>query len=249
MLSQSNDDMHNLLSSVHVATVFVDADLNVKRFTAPAKKVFRLRDSDIGRPVSDLVVNLDYQTLVEDAHEVLRTLVFAEREVQTTDGEWRQMRILPYRTANNVIDGLIITVTDIQRLKQAQQDHEEARALFDDVLANLPLPAILLDNDFKIVAMSVEFARRFGATQPNLVGKSLSSLAPGWRHPALVKELEDLARGEQGPMFRVQGSLGTTFPVDVLVQARRLNDHHRSARYLFVFQDAGGQLPTPISVD
>jgi two-component system CheB/CheR fusion protein len=249
LLSQSNDDMYNLLSSVHVATVFVDSELNVKRFTAPAKRVFRLRDSDIGRPVSDLVVNLDYQTFIEDAHEVMRTLVFAEREVQTRDGEWRQMLILPYRTANNVIDGLIITVTDIQRLKQAERESQESRALFDDVIANLPLPVLLLDHCIQIVATSVEFARRFGATQPNLVGKALSSLAPGWRHPAVTKQIDALSRGEQCPMFRVQGSLGTTFPVDVLMQPRRLSERHPLARYLFVFQDVGGQLPAAINVD
>jgi two-component system CheB/CheR fusion protein len=248
MLSQSNDDMHNLLSSVHVATVFVDPQLNVKRFTAPAKKVFRLRDSDIGRPVSDLVVNLDYQTLVEDAQEVLRTLVFAEREVQTLEGEWRQMRILPYRTANNVIDGLIITVTDIQRLKETERQLEEGRRLFEDVLSNLPLPLVLLDEAFSIVAVSTEFARRFGSLEPNLVGKALASLSSGWRHTAVSERLELLARGEHCPIFRVRGQLGGGMPVDVVVHPRRLRDVHFSARYLFLVQEANQPLPQAIDV-
>lgn len=247
MLSQSNDDMHNLLSSVHVATVFVDPQLNIKRFTAPAKKVFRLRDSDIGRPVSDLVVNLDYQSLVEDAQEVLRTLVFAEREVQTTEGEWRLMRILPYRTANNVIDGLIITVTDIQRLKEAQRDLSESRTLFEDTLAHHPLPMVIVDGTFKVVAAGMEFVRRFNVTEPHIAGKPLSELAPGWRHRAVKERLAGLERGEPCPAFRVRGDAGSALALDVLVHARRLRTVHPAARYLFVFQDVSGQTPEPIT--
>jgi two-component system CheB/CheR fusion protein len=249
MLSQSNDDMHNLLSSVQVATVFVDQQLNVKRFTAPAKKVFRLRDSDIGRPVSDLVVNLDYQSLVEDCQEVLRTLVFAEREVQTSEGEWRLMRILPYRTANNVIDGLIITVTDIQRLKEAQRHMADGRVLFEDILTSLPIPLVLLDQSLQIVAASVEFARRFGTTEPNLIGKQLSELGSGWRHPEVTTRLETLTRGEPCPPFRLHGNLGAPLPVDVIVHPRRLRASHPGPRYLFVMQEAASVLPAAINVD
>ena len=248
MLSQSNDDMHNLLSSVHVATVFVDGELNVKRFTAPAKRVFRLRDSDIGRPVSDLVMNLDYKSLVEDAHEVLRTLVFAEREVQTTDGEWRQMRILPYRTANNVIDGLIITVTDIQRLKEAEHLAQESRELFEDLHANLPMPLVLMDQDFKVIYTSTEFARRFGTTESHLIGKALTELAPGWRHEAVQERLAALSRGEQCPPFRIQGNLGSSFVMDVVIHPRRLRNVHRAARYLFLVQEVQ-DLAAAINVD
>jgi two-component system CheB/CheR fusion protein len=248
LLSQSNDDMHNLLSSVHVATVFVDPQLNVKRFTAPAKKVFRLRDSDIGRPVSDLVVNLDYQTLVEDAHEVLRTLVYAEREVQTSEGEWRLMRILPYRTANNVIDGLIITVTDIQRFKEAQRVMEESRQLFEDVIAALPTPVVLLDERFAIRTASVEFARRFGTTEANLIGKQLATLGSGWRHRAVSERLELLAQGEPCPSFRLQGNLGAPLPTDVVVHPRRLSGGYTAGRYLLLIHEVAPQLPAPLDV-
>jgi two-component system, chemotaxis family, CheB/CheR fusion protein len=238
MLSQSNDDMHNLLSSVHVATVFVDGQLNIKRFTAPAKKVFRLRDSDVGRPVSDLVVNLDYQTLVEDAQEVLRTLVFVEHEVQTSDGEWRLMRILPYRTANNVIDGLIITVTDIQRLKEAQLKMEQSSALFEDVLATLPLPLLVLDEALRVVAASMEYVRRFGAAEPTPVGKTLSALGMAWSDERVAARLAGLTRGEPTSPFRLQGDLGAPLAADVLVYPRRLRAAHTAARFLLLLQDA-----------
>jgi two-component system CheB/CheR fusion protein len=117
-LSQTNDDMQNLLNSTDVATVFLDDKLHVKRFTTSAQKVFRLINTDIGRPISDLAANLRYDGLVEDAQEVLRTLVFREREIQTKDGEWRMMRIMPYRTHENLIDGLVITFVDIDRFRR-----------------------------------------------------------------------------------------------------------------------------------
>jgi PAS domain S-box-containing protein len=199
--------------------------------------------------VSDLVVNLDYQSLVEDAHEVLRTLVFAERDVQTTDGEWRQMRILPYRTANNVIDGLIITVTDIQRLKEAQRELQEARTIFEDLLANLPAALVLLDKDFKIIHASTEFARRFGATEPHLLGRALTDLAPGWRHAVVEERLAALSRGEPCPQFRVQGNLGSTFLVDLVIHPRRLRRVHPAVQYLFLLQEVTNQLPAAVNLD
>lgn len=122
-LSRANDDMKNLLNGTDIATVFLDNQLNIKRYTEQAKHVIRLIHSDVGRPIGDLVSRLRYDSLVEDAQEVLRTLVFKEREVRAQDGGWYLMRILPYRTLENVIDGLVITFVDITKFK-ALQDSE-----------------------------------------------------------------------------------------------------------------------------
>jgi two-component system CheB/CheR fusion protein len=127
-LSQTNDDMQNLLNSTDIATVFLDDKLKVKRFTTSAKKVFRLIDTDIGRPIADLAANLQYDSLVEEATDVLRTLVFREREIQTKSGEWRLMRIMPYRTHENLIDGLVMTFIDIDRFRRHASDSETTRS-------------------------------------------------------------------------------------------------------------------------
>jgi two-component system CheB/CheR fusion protein len=119
-LAFANDDMKNLLNNTGIATLFLDNDLRIKRFTEQAKKIINLIVTDAGRPISDIVTQLDYKNLTTDAAEVLQTLVFKEIEVRAYDWSWYLARIMPYRTADNVIDGLAITFVDITRLKRSE---------------------------------------------------------------------------------------------------------------------------------
>ena len=119
-LSRANSDMQNLLNSTEIATVFLDAQLHVRRFTPPAARIIKLIAADAGRPLSDLASDLDYPTLEDDAREVLRTLMFSERETATHDGRWFTVRIMPYRTMENVIDGVVITFIDITMAKRLE---------------------------------------------------------------------------------------------------------------------------------
>lgn len=112
------DDMENLLNSTEIATVFLDSEMKLRRFTTHATKLFKLILPDIGRPLSDIATDLDYPQLKEDALEVHRTLVFHEQQARTVDGRWYRARIMPYRTQNNVIDGVVMTFMDITEIKQ-----------------------------------------------------------------------------------------------------------------------------------
>jgi two-component system CheB/CheR fusion protein len=112
-LSRANNDMRNLLDSTDIATLFLDDALSVRRFTAHMAKIIKLIPTDVGRPISDLASDVVYPELCEDAREVLRTLVFQEKPVTTRDGRWFSVRIMPYRTLDNRIDGVVITFTDI----------------------------------------------------------------------------------------------------------------------------------------
>ena len=119
-LSQSNNDMKNLLNSTDIATLFLDGDLNVRRYTTQATKIIKLIPGDVGRPITDLASDLRYPELAEDAREVLRTLVSVEKPIAATDGRWFAVRIMPYRTLDNRIDGLVITFADITAAKATE---------------------------------------------------------------------------------------------------------------------------------
>ena len=119
-LAQAQSDLRNLLNSTQIATVFLDGSLNVRRFTEEAKKVFNLREGDTGRPLTDITTSLEYPQLVDDVATVLRTLAFCERAVHSSDGRWYSVRIVPYRTHENVIDGSVLTFVDITALRDLE---------------------------------------------------------------------------------------------------------------------------------
>jgi two-component system CheB/CheR fusion protein len=121
-LNWSNNDMINLLNSTEIITVFLDNQLRIRRFTIGADKLFKLIPSDVGRPLSDIVSDLNYSELSMEAGEVLRTLVFSEKQITTTDGRWYSVRIMPYRTTEDVIGGVVITFSNITAVKALEAE-------------------------------------------------------------------------------------------------------------------------------
>jgi two-component system CheB/CheR fusion protein len=131
-LSRTSNDMKNLLDSTDIATLFLDDALLVRRFTPQTTGIIKLIPGDIGRPITDIVTTLDYPDLAEDAQKVLRRLVFIEKQVAARDHRWFTVRIMPYRTLENRIDGVVITFADITvakkleaALRKSQSDLEE----------------------------------------------------------------------------------------------------------------------------
>jgi len=119
-LALAQSDMQNLLNSTDIATLFLDKDLNVRRYTEQIARVVHLREADIGRPLSELASTLIYPELHTDVKETLRTLAFSEKQIATTDGHWYTVRIMPYRTLANVIQGVVITFVDITVAKELE---------------------------------------------------------------------------------------------------------------------------------
>tara|TARA_R110001592_G_scaffold181747_1_gene424590 strand:+ start:6811 stop:9525 length:2715 start_codon:yes stop_codon:yes gene_type:complete len=120
-LSKASDDMNNLLNSTDIATLFLDNDLCVRRFTDQVTSIIKLIPSDVGRPITDLVSVLNYPALVNNIQNVLRTLVFCEEQVSSTDGRWFVVRIMPYRTQDNRINGVVIIFSDITGRKDMEE--------------------------------------------------------------------------------------------------------------------------------
>ena len=116
-LAMAQSDLKNLLNSTDIAMLFLDKKLNVRRYTERASKIISLRDSDVGRPLSDLATSLQYPALSSDVNETLRTLVITEKQIFTSDARWFSVRIMPYRRIDNVIDGAVITFMDITETK------------------------------------------------------------------------------------------------------------------------------------
>jgi two-component system CheB/CheR fusion protein len=123
---RANDDMKNLLNSTEIATLFLDKELNIRRFTDQVTNIFKLRNADIGRPFTDLVTNLHYPEIDSHARQVIKTLISVEMATATKNGRWFNVRIMPYRTLDDHIDGLVITFTDITVAKKLEIELKEA---------------------------------------------------------------------------------------------------------------------------
>lgn len=130
-LVRTNEDMKNLLNSTDIATLFLDNSLNIRRYTDLVSHLFKIRNSDIGRPFTDLVTDLHYPELPAHTRKVLQTLSYIQNEVPTTDNRWFRIRIMPYRTLEDRIDGLVLTFIDItaskKELDELKKENEELR--------------------------------------------------------------------------------------------------------------------------
>jgi len=134
-LSLSNNDLKNLLNSTEVATLFLDKELKIRRFTTQATKIIKLIPGDVGRSISDLASDLLYSELCDDAHEVLRKLGFIEKSIQTREGRWFSARIMPYRTEDDRIDGVVISFWDISVAKELEAKLQEMQLALESRLA------------------------------------------------------------------------------------------------------------------
>jgi two-component system CheB/CheR fusion protein len=191
-IADAHDDLQNLLNGTEVATIFLDNDLRIKRFTTEAKRVSHLIAIDVGRPLSDIASKLTSDRLVEEAQDVLQTLVIKERDVQTTDGSWFFMRILPYRTAKNTIDGLVLTFLDISKMKEAERVVEAAHGTAASIVETVREPLLVLDEQLRVISTNQAFYRTFQVTPGEVEQQLIYHLCSGaWNLPPLRRLLEE----------------------------------------------------------
>ncbi|MBI5193618.1 MAG: PAS domain-containing protein [Nitrospirae bacterium] len=241
-LTQTNNDMKNLLNSTDIATIFVDNDLNVKRFTTQATKIIALRQSDIGRPLTDLVTNLEYAGMVEDIKDVIHTLIPRENQVETKDGRQCIMRIMPYRTLDHVIDGAVITFNDITNIK-LMEDYKreniaikEALIYTEDIINTVREPLIVLNSEFCVVSASRAFYTTFQVSQEETEGKSLFGLGNHeWDMPSLRQLLEKiLPKGNEFNDFVVEHEFPNIGYRKMLLNARRISGEKNEGQLILL---------------
>ena len=139
----------NLLNSTETAPIFLDADLNIKRFTPATRAVANLIASDLGRPLSDIAAKLEGPPLMDDAREVWQSRITRSREIRSPEGTWYLMRALPYRTVTNTIGGVILTFSDVTVTKQAEAILREAQAYFESIVQTVREPARILYRELR----------------------------------------------------------------------------------------------------
>jgi len=203
--SRVNNDMKNLLNSTDIATLFLDKELNIRRFTNQATKIFKLIKSDIGRPFTDQVSDLIYPELSSDALEVLRTLIFIQKQIPTRDGRWFFIRIMPYRTLDDRIEGLVITFINISDLKQTEVKLNETEQINSLLLNSSPNVIIALSADLKILEFNPEAEKFFGKKREDALNRNyIQMFVPEPARKKTEKDLERLLASAPGGKLKMQ---------------------------------------------
>ncbi|MDO8926972.1 MAG: chemotaxis protein CheB [Sideroxyarcus sp.] len=223
-LAGMQNDMKNLLDNINVGTIFLNDTLSIKRFTREAIRVFRLVASDVGRPLGDIKSNIRDDDLLADAQAVLDSLVPREREVFTSGGEWYLARIQPYRTLDNVIDGVVLTFTDISKRMQAESAMKEAREFAESIVDTVREPLLVLDGTCKIISASRSFYENFKVAPQDTVGRPLYELGNRqWDIPKLKELLEtELPSKQVVEGFEVEHDFPAIGKRRMLLNARRI---------------------------
>lgn len=197
--------MKNLLNSTDIATLFLDKELNIRRYTNQATKIFKLIKSDIGRPFTDLVSDLIYPELATDSLEVLRTLVFIQKQIPAKDGRWFFVRIMPYRTLDDRIEGLVITFINISDLKHVEIKLQETGQINHFLLNSSSDVIVKLSTDLKILEFNPEAVKFFGKKREEVINENYIQLfVPEQARNKAQKELVKLFTGLRDGVIKLK---------------------------------------------
>jgi two-component system CheB/CheR fusion protein len=182
----ANNDMRNLMDSMEVATVFLNNDLVIKRFTPKAAEIIKLISSDVGRPLLHLSSSIVYKDLEKDMKEVLRKLVAKEITIPAKKNIWYSLRITPYRTNENYIEGIVLTFIDITKLKELEAQLNFALQSSEDIVNSIKDALVVIDKDLNVVSINKSFSKTFKLSNDQAKGYNIFKLA-GWNILPLKK--------------------------------------------------------------
>jgi len=224
-LSRSVDDMNNLLAGTDIGTIFLDSDLLIQRFTPAVTKVINLIATDVGRPISHIVSNMvGYDSLVHDIQGVLNTLIPKEIEIRTNSDVWYILRIRPYRTTNNIIEGVVITFFDITEIKKARvaiTENEVMRHLAVVVMDSSDA-IVARDLNGKIISWNPAAEKIYGWKKSEALTKNIRELIPKNMQEEEFSVLKNLVNSDLIQPYRTQRCTKTGEIIDVIITANAL---------------------------
>jgi two-component system CheB/CheR fusion protein len=231
----TNSDLQNILISTDVATLFLDSELNIRFFTPAAESLFDVIASDVGRPLGDLTRRFEDEALLSDACAVLATHAPVRREVRAEDGGWFMRAMLPYRSDDSGVQGVVITFAGISEMKAAEQEIEAARAYLDSIIATIRQPLVVLDDELRVISASSSFHRIFSVKPEDLIGRHLLAAGDHLDVAALREFLVSIqARGTSINDHEVELELPVLGRRTFLMSARVLREAPSAKRKILV---------------
>nr|WP_320013283.1 PAS domain-containing protein [uncultured Desulfobulbus sp.] len=215
-LGQANSDLQNFLASSDIATIFLDRQFRVKRFSPAMAKLFNLLISDIGRPLQHFKGAVNYAQLQEDAEQVLQNLTPVEREISDPQQDtFFLVRILPYRSLEDVIDGVVVTFVDITNSKRWEAERQRERNLLKTIMQTTDVMLVYLDANFNFIMVNQAYADTCGMEPEAMVGKNHFALYPNPENEAIFKQVRDTGEAvfykDKAFTFPDQPDRGTTY--------------------------------------
>lgn len=239
-LSRVNSDFVNLLGSAQIAIVIVTSDLRIRRFTPMAQKVLNLIDGDVGRPIGHIKPNIDVPDLEKMIAEAVASVTSQERDVKDGQGNWYLLRIRPYKSVDNRIEGAVLALFDIHTLKEQTEALRRSRDYAADLFDGVPMPMVMLDQAFRVQQANRAFCEAFGYELAELESRKLLALDKGaWNVPTLQRQLAAaLADHGRVATSRIRHRFPRVGSKDLIVTARSLPGDDGTSLLLMAVIDA-----------
>ena len=237
VLVQTGNDLNNLLNSVNIPLLMLNEDFQIRQFTPPMQRLLSVRSTDIGRSISEIRLHLSIGDLEPILREVMDTLGTREMEVQDREGRWYLLRVRPYRTSENKIEGLVVLLVDIDQIRKSQQELSDARDLADSMLESVPIPVAVLNQDATIRTANGAFREIAQLRGSQTTGRSFPDLLQYlWGFDTLQQQLESLRNGEPGAKIVLEHASTTQRRQTLLLKGEALSTDGERAM-LFTIED------------
>ena len=221
VLVQTGNDLSNLLNSVNIPLLMLTSDLKIRQFTPPMQRLMNIRPADVGRSISEIRLQLSVEDIEPLLIEVLETLNARELEVMDREGKWHLLRIRPYRTAENRIEGLVVVLVDIHQLRSSQQELSDARDFVSTVLESVPVAVVVLNRDCTIRTVNTAFRELTRLPTRELTGRSLPDLVEAvWGINGFIERLLELMKSDESRLLEFEHVSTTARKMTLLIKGQ-----------------------------